>query len=121
VSSDDSEEEPLPSGYGDRGDVEADAAGPSRQGMVFRDGQWFTNLDERYLLPLFSNSVTARRHHAKKARRQVSARGGSDSASGTPRGGNSLELSRVDDDYPGADAESENGKVKAPAPGRNFR
>ncbi|CAK9780512.1 unnamed protein product [Cutaneotrichosporon oleaginosum] len=120
VSSDDSEEEPLPSGYGDRGDAEADAAGPARQGMVFRDGQWFTNLDERYLLPLFSNSVTARRHHAKKARRQASLRGGSDSASGTPRGGNSLELARVEDDYPGADGESENGKVKAPAAGRNF-
>lgn len=120
MSPEDSEEEPLPSGYGDRGDVEADAAGPSRQGMVFRDGQWFTDLDERYLLPLFSNSVTARRHQAKKARRQASVRGGSDSASGTPRGGNSLELSRVDDEYAGADGESENGKVKAPVPGRNF-
>lgn len=118
-SSEDSEEEPLPSGYGDRGDVEAEG-GPSRQGMVFRDGQWFTNLDERYLLPLFSNSVTARRHHAKKARRQASLHG-SESASGTPRGGNSLELSRVDDEYGGEDAESENGKIKAPGAQRNFR
>jgi sodium/hydrogen exchanger-like protein 6/7 len=46
--------------------VEPGEPGP---GMVFRDGQWFTALDERYLLPLFSNSVTARRAHAKKAKK----------------------------------------------------
>ena len=46
-----------------------------REGMVFRDGQWFTNLDERYLLPLFTNSVASRRHHAKKASRKASSLG----------------------------------------------
>lgn len=110
TNSEDSEEEPLPSGYGDRGDVEAEAGAPARQGMIFRDGQWFTNLDERYLLPLFSNSVTARRHHAKKARKQASLYG-SDSGAGTPRGGMSLELSRVDDSYAAA-SDNENGKNK---------
>jgi sodium/hydrogen exchanger-like protein 6/7 len=84
--------------------------------MVFRDGQWFTALDERYLLPLFSNSVTARRHHAKKARRRAD-HAGDDSASGTPRGG-SLEMQRTDGGDDNADAESENGKLKGM---RNFR
>lgn len=111
MNSDESDEEPLPVGYGNRGDVEAEAGVPPRQGMIFRDGQWFTNLDERYLLPLFSNSVTARRHHAKKARKQASLYG-SDSGHGTPRGDMSLELSRVDDGYAGPASDSENGKSK---------
>lgn len=45
----------------------------SRPGMVFRDGKWFTALDERYFLPLFSNSMASRRHHAKKAQRAAEA------------------------------------------------
>lgn len=113
---DDSDEEPLPQGYGERGDTEAEAGSSARPGMVFRDGQWFTALDERYLLPLFSNSVTARRHHAKKARRRAD-HAGDDSASGTPRGG-SLEMQRTDGGDDNADAESENGKLKGM---RNFR
>ncbi|KZO92462.1 sodium/hydrogen exchanger [Calocera viscosa TUFC12733] len=32
-----------------------------------RDSRWFTEIDERYLLPLFSNSVASRRFHARKA------------------------------------------------------
>ncbi|OWZ32278.1 sodium/hydrogen exchanger 3 [Cryptococcus neoformans AD2-60a] len=135
TNSDESDEEVLPSAgpsgsYGDGYDPEANAPGPSsdsRAGegrgpsMIFRDGQWFTALDERYLLPLFSNSVTARRHHAKKAvRKGVLAASGagaggtsgtgskSGSASGTPRR-TSLELG--DDGY-GGDGESENGKNK---------
>lgn len=117
TNSEDSDEEPLPQGYGDRGDVEAGHAG-ERQGMIFRDGQWFTSLDERYLLPLFSNSVTARRHHAKKARKGRASSGaynGGESGSGTPLGGSSLELTREEYSYDGG---SENGKGK---PTRNFR
>ncbi|TIA96801.1 hypothetical protein E3P94_03071 [Wallemia ichthyophaga] len=34
--------------------------------FVFKDGKWFTDLDEKYLLPLFSNSVASRRHNARK-------------------------------------------------------
>ncbi|GAA5911986.1 bifunctional K:H/Na:H antiporter NHX1 [Sporobolomyces salmoneus] len=33
---------------------------------VWRDGQWFTVLDERYLLPVFSNAVASRKQSAKK-------------------------------------------------------
>ncbi|GJE88999.1 sodium/hydrogen exchanger [Phanerochaete sordida] len=38
-------------------------AGPSD------DGKWFQELDERYLLPLFSNATASRTFHARKARR----------------------------------------------------
>lgn len=34
---------------------------------VWRDGQWFTVLDERYLLPVFSNATASRRQASKKA------------------------------------------------------
>lgn len=34
---------------------------------VWRDGQWFTVLDERYLLPVFSNATASRLHSSKKA------------------------------------------------------
>ena len=83
--------------------------------MIFRDGQWFTALDERYLLPLFSDSVTARRHHAKKAKK-ASVYNGGESGVGTPRAGVSLDLGREEDI--GGDAGSENGKNKFP---RTFR
>ncbi|EKM52396.1 uncharacterized protein PHACADRAFT_260743 [Phanerochaete carnosa HHB-10118-sp] len=33
------------------------------------DGKWFQALDERYLLPLFSNATASRTFHARKARR----------------------------------------------------
>lgn len=36
---------------------------------VWRDGQWFTVLDERYLLPVFSNATASRRQATKKALR----------------------------------------------------
>ena len=104
----------FPSGSGGVGGGQ-----PPQPGMVFRDGQWFTALDERYLLPLFSNSVTARRHHAKKARK-ASVYPGGESGPGTPRGA-SLEdgrgLQAQEEGY-GGDAESENGKNKFP---RTFR
>ncbi|WVO18112.1 sodium/hydrogen exchanger 3 [Cryptococcus depauperatus] len=108
-SSESDEGEPLPSAEPsnlyDRYDPESNTtalgdAGQNRQsgsGMIFRDGQWFTALDEGYLLPLFSNPVTARRHHAKKAGKKAYAYGGAGgggsngSSSGTPRGG-SLEI-----------------------------
>jgi sodium/hydrogen exchanger-like protein 6/7 len=38
---------------------------------VWRDGQWFTVLDERYLLPVFSNATASRRQATKKAARST--------------------------------------------------
>jgi sodium/hydrogen exchanger-like protein 6/7 len=113
-SDEDSEDDqPLPSADIDISEDPNSGSGGG-EGMVFRDGQWFTALDERYLLPLFSNSVTARRHLAKKGARKASVyAGGEGSQSGTPRGG-SLELAREEE----GDLESENGKNKVP---RTFR
>jgi solute carrier family 9 (sodium/hydrogen exchanger), member 6/7 len=38
-------------------------------GQVGEDGKWFQALDERYLLPLFSNATASRTFHARKAKR----------------------------------------------------
>ncbi|KAH8092191.1 sodium/hydrogen exchanger [Cristinia sonorae] len=48
-------------------------AGPSSAGVTEQahDGQWFHALDERYLLPLFSNATASRTFHARKARRSA--------------------------------------------------
>lgn len=114
-SSESDDGEPLPAaGYED----EERGGPPPQPGMIFRDGQWFTALDERYLLPLFSNSVTARRHHARKAKKaSASIYNGEDGGSGgnTPRG-HSLEMGREDGNF--GDAESDNGKNRM---NRTFR
>lgn len=120
ASSEDSDDgEPLPAAtYGqDQYDGSA-GGGPdgAKPGMIFRDGQWFTTLDERYLLPLFSNSVTARRHHASKRAKRASVYNGGESGGGTPREG-SLDVSREEFPYD-PERESENGKNKLP---RTFR
>jgi sodium/hydrogen exchanger-like protein 6/7 len=105
-----------------------------REGMVFRDGQWFTNLDERYLLPLFTNSVASRRHHAKKASRKATglSRRESDmhlSGTASPTYGGGVDLGEAFDeqeedvasarhgllgalDTADIDGDSENGKAK---------
>lgn len=58
---------------------------------VWRDGQWFTVLDERYLLPVFSNATASRRQASKKALRSHQNRasiggGGGGGASGSGGG-----------------------------------
>ncbi|KDN45736.1 sodium/hydrogen exchanger [Tilletiaria anomala UBC 951] len=37
-----------------------------RAGLIMRDGQWFQRIDERYLLPMFSNSVANRKAEERK-------------------------------------------------------
>lgn len=60
-------------------------AQPDAEGAVERDGKWFQALDERYLLPLFSNATASRTFHARRARRSTLAAGGAGaSALGTP-------------------------------------
>lgn len=44
-------------------------------GLIGEDGRWFQNLDERYLLPLFSNATASRTFHARKSARKSSGRG----------------------------------------------
>jgi len=41
-------------------------------GALLRDGQWFQRIDERYLLPMFSNTVANRKYEQR--REQVQAR-----------------------------------------------
>ncbi|GAA6017992.1 hypothetical protein JCM11491_000023 [Sporobolomyces phaffii] len=45
----------------------AAAAADETSSRVWRDGQWFSVLDERYLLPVFSNATASRKQSAKKA------------------------------------------------------
>jgi len=58
--------------------VQGPSGRPLNGGEIGADGEWFTALDERYLLPLFSNSVASRKFHARRARRAATvAREGS--------------------------------------------
>ena len=44
---------------------------------VVEEGKWFQELDERYLLPLFSNATASRTFHARRARRSQNSGMGS--------------------------------------------
>ncbi|KZT03257.1 sodium/hydrogen exchanger [Laetiporus sulphureus 93-53] len=59
-------------------------AGPSTEGT--EEGKWFQQLDERYLLPLFSNATASRTFHARKARRASGVGTASGSRIGSPAG-----------------------------------
>ena len=50
-------------------------------GIIGEDGRWFHNLDERFLLPLFSNATASRTFHARKSARKPSGRGVSGTSS----------------------------------------
>lgn len=34
--------------------------------LIFQNGQWFQRIDERYLLPMFSNAVASRKHEQQR-------------------------------------------------------
>lgn len=72
------------------------AAGPSNGGDV--EGKWFQQLDERYLLPLFSNATASRVWHARRGRRTS----GMSTTSGT-RMGTPVESDDEADDRPEVD------------------
>ncbi|KAG6833401.1 hypothetical protein H0H87_007386 [Tephrocybe sp. NHM501043] len=61
---------------------------PPRQSLsaaaaaIGQDGKWFQALDERYLLPIFSNATASRTFHARRARRSASGNGGQSGNSG---------------------------------------
>lgn len=52
----------------------AEPGDPAAQGLsgtaVWRDGQWFNVLDERYLLPVFSNATASKKEAKRKAMRK---------------------------------------------------
>jgi len=54
---------------------------------IGEDGKWFQAIDERYLLPIFSNATASRTFHARRARRTASGLAASNShgsGMGTP-------------------------------------
>ncbi|KAI0077016.1 sodium/hydrogen exchanger, partial [Panus rudis PR-1116 ss-1] len=54
---------------GTRDNVGASDVAGAAGATTGEDGKWFQTLDERYLLPIFSNATASRTFHARKARR----------------------------------------------------
>ncbi|TFK48260.1 sodium/hydrogen exchanger [Heliocybe sulcata] len=86
-----------------------------------QDGKWFQALDERYLLPLFSNATASRTFHARKAQRRsvmgsLGGVGSSSSGAGLPGAGGNSEAAT-----PGYSSEEEDGveiQLGRPQPAR---
>ncbi|PFH48859.1 hypothetical protein AMATHDRAFT_64540 [Amanita thiersii Skay4041] len=57
-----------------------------RNSNAGEDKKWFQTLDERYLLPLFSNATASRSFHARRARRNVTGVNGGGNATGSAVG-----------------------------------
>ncbi|KAG0706190.1 sodium/hydrogen exchanger [Suillus ampliporus] len=93
-------------------------AGPSAErhdgAPVSEDGKWFQALDERYLLPLFSNATASRTFHARRARRNVSI-------SSQPAGANASAMGTPHDSEDEVESPAvELGTVGTITPGRQF-
>ena len=68
-----------------------DGSSPSAVGAAgerSEDGKWFQSIDERYLLPLFSNATASRTFYAKRTRRSP----GVDTGEGEEEEGQELDL-----------------------------
>ncbi|CAH7685561.1 Sodium/hydrogen exchanger family-domain-containing protein [Phakopsora pachyrhizi] len=66
---------------------EGDVGGTNEEAgnrKVWRDGQWFTVLDEHYLLPVFSNATASRKQASRKAMRNQRNGTGFENSSGQP-------------------------------------
>ncbi|WAR59556.1 hypothetical protein PtB15_11B196 [Puccinia triticina] len=80
IATQDSDDEVLPSADAQTTQFNLED-GEARQGngqdggnrKVWRDGQWFTVLDEQYLLPVFSNATASRKQASRKALRNQRA------------------------------------------------
>ncbi|KAF8900437.1 hypothetical protein CPB84DRAFT_1847235 [Gymnopilus junonius] len=80
----------------DAGEQGSSSGAPPRQsltasmmGLGGEDGKWFQTIDERYLLPIFSNATASRTFHARRARRAASGLGGAGGGSIVSGGGGS--------------------------------
>lgn len=73
-------------------------SGNGGSGAVGEDGQWFQALDERYLLPLFSNATASRTFNARRASRRLASGngGGGNSGGGNPGTGESRAVSPME-------------------------
>ncbi|CCM04113.1 uncharacterized protein FIBRA_06273 [Fibroporia radiculosa] len=76
-------EMPYPGGRRKSRDGSLGGPGPSN-GAGSDESKWFQQLDERYLLPLFSNATASRTFHARKARRTSGMSTTNGSRIGTP-------------------------------------
>jgi len=81
------------------------------QTQLGEDGKWFQTIDERYLLPIFSNATASRTFHARRARRSTTGLAGSNAGSAiqTPVDSeDEVDLTRQDVDIgqPGGPANS---------------
>ena len=74
--------------------------------LIGEDGKWFQTLDERYLLPIFSNATASRTFHARRARR----------SSGVP--GDSMQGSRIGTPVDSEDEVDLGGGQEVELPGR---
>lgn len=87
-----------------------------------QEGKWFQALDERYLLPLFSNATASRTFHARRAQRNsVAGRVGAAGSSGAGLPGTSIHSGAA---TPGYSTDDEDGveielgrPSRPPAPG----
>lgn len=83
---------PLASGSNGRrasGEDRSSAAngGRTSEDRTPEEGKWFQQIDERYLLPLFSNATASRTFHARRARRsQIFGQGDAGASSLGPNG-----------------------------------
>lgn len=75
---------------------------PPRQNMgsgpasVGEDGKWFQALDERYLLPLFSNATASRTFNARRASRRLASGSGGNNGGGNQSTGGSGAVTPVE-------------------------
>ncbi|KAK7055492.1 Sodium/hydrogen exchanger [Favolaschia claudopus] len=87
---------------------------------VGEDGKWFQALDERYLLPLFSNATASRTFHARRAQRRTTLNANGSTGVG---GGNSASLtpSPAGSDDEGADDDGDAVELGVPLEQRTPR
>lgn len=67
-------------------------------GLIMRDGRWFSTLDQRYLTPMFTNSVASRKHEERKSirRSEVALAAAEGSKKSSTPGGSSRNSLQVD-------------------------
>lgn len=92
----------------------------SSQQRLREDGKWFQAIDERYLLPIFSNATASRTFYARRARRSAAglAGNGTGSAANTPVDSeDEMDLTGQDVELAGVGG---GGGRQAPAPHRSI-
>jgi sodium/hydrogen exchanger-like protein 6/7 len=90
-------------------------SGGSGSPGVGEDGKWFQALDERYLLPLFSNATASRTFNARRASRRLASgngNGGNNGGSNPGTGGSEVVTPVESEDENDGAQELELGQVR---------